>query len=74
MNRVPHGCAPPIGLIDPKTTDPPEVRLLHDAFPMATEAPEHQDLLDKYGLFPRLREEYDKERRRVTRLRLQRRP
>jgi tripartite-type tricarboxylate transporter receptor subunit TctC len=74
----------PIGLIGPKNMDPQVVKVLYEAFRKATEAPEYQDLLDKYELFPMLRnpaefaammrDEYEKERRMVTRLGLQRKP
>ena len=69
----------PIGLIGPKNMDPAVVTILHDAFKKATESPEYQELLDKYDLFPlyknpadfaaAMREEYEKERHMVARLR-----
>jgi len=71
----------PIGLIGPKNMDPAVVKTLHDAFKKASESPEHQELLDKFDLFPlyknpadfaaAMREEYEKERRMVMRLNLQ---
>ena len=71
----------PIGLIGPKHMDPAVVKTLHDAFRKAMDTPEHQELLDKFDLFPlyrnpadferTMREEYEKERRMVVRLNLQ---
>jgi tripartite-type tricarboxylate transporter receptor subunit TctC len=74
----------PIGIVGPKHMDPAVVKTLHDAFRKASESPEYQELLDKFDLFPlyknpadferTIRDEYDKERRMVTRLNLQHKP
>lgn len=69
----------PVGLLGPKNMDPAVVKTLHDAF-RKVDLPGHQELLDKFDLFPlyknsadftaAMKEEYEKERHMVSRMNL----